>query len=79
MPPWSANHKMRQDMVVGVNCLVHAGTECSLTCRKAQAHWESSFVPLTASHVSVQNGCELPHCAFCQMRIKGAASFEILM
>ena len=32
------NDKMRQHMVVGVNCLVHSGTECSLTCRKAQAH-----------------------------------------
>lgn len=54
------NHKMRQDMVIGVNCLVHAGTECSLTCRKAQAHWEGSFVPLTASHcLTVQNDCEL--------------------
>lgn len=53
------NHKMRQDMVVGVNCLVHAGTECSLTCRKAQAHREGSFVPLTASHcLTLQNGCE---------------------
>jgi hypothetical protein len=32
------NYKMRRDMVVGVNCFVHAGTECCLTCRKNQAH-----------------------------------------
>jgi hypothetical protein len=31
---------MRRHMVVGVNCLVHAGRECSPTCRKTQAHWE---------------------------------------
>jgi len=34
------NYKMRRHMVVGVNCLVHAGRECSPPCRKTQAHWE---------------------------------------
>jgi hypothetical protein len=37
------NQKMGRHMIAGMNCLVHAGRECSLTCRKTHAHWE---VPL---------------------------------
>lgn len=54
------NQKMRRDMVIGVNSPVYTGKESCLTCCKTQAHWGSSFVPLTATHcLRVQKGFEL--------------------
>lgn len=70
------NHKMRRHMVVGVNCLVHAGRECSLTGSKTQAHGGSSFMPLTAGHcLTRQKHFAVRYNAFCPMEIKAAAGF----
>ena len=44
------NQKMPRDTVIGVNSPVYARKEGCLTWRKPQAHWESSFVLLTAAH-----------------------------
>ena len=62
-----SNHKMRRDMVVGVNSLVDAGRERLLTYCKPQAHWGSSFwcyQLLTAAHcLTLQKHFELRWCA----------------